>query len=124
MTVWNAAYIKVHFCDQKENIFNEIIKENAVFIIDTSLEFTIKIDWPDRRLNQSDLFKEKTPFIIPFLIYGNQDPKLNKLSESQGLNDIAPIIKNIWNPEMEVLGFDQFDEKYPSILIDNFLNKI
>jgi hypothetical protein len=124
LTVWNAAYLKVHFSDQKENIFNEIIKENAVFIIDTSSEFSIINDWPDKRLNQSDLFKEKAPFIIPFLIYGSQDPKLNKLSESQELNDIAPIIKNIWNPEMEVLGFDQFDEKYPSLLIDNFLNKI
>ena len=124
LTVWNAAYVRVHFSDHKENILKEIINEKAVFIIDTSSEFAIRNDWPDKRLNETELFKEKTPFIIPFLIYGNQNPKLNKLSENQELNNIDLLIKDIWNPEMEVLGFDQFDEKSPSKLIDNFLNKI
>ena len=133
-TVWNAAYVKIYVNENKGELFERIRTDNAIFTIDTASAFTEVNVWPDTRLTHEEnpIFGSYVPFIIPFLVYDTEeemrwDYEINKgLSEKGHATEYVESITNsirFFMPEPAfVLGFDEFDEKNPSAMIDNFIN--
>lgn len=133
-TVWQAAYVELYSNDKKDAVFNAIINDNRLFFADPSLTFQDIMVWPDTRLtnDENPVFSKFVPFVIPFLVY-NPTEELNWDNEialgiktngnaSDYVEQITQMTRFLLPEPSFVLGFDEFDEKNPSKLIDNFIN--
>lgn len=90
--------------------------------------------WSDTRLtnDENPIFSKYVPFVIPFLVYKltdqtNWDLEINiematKGNASDFVGQITNLTRFIMPEPSFILGFDKFDEKNPSRLIDNFIN--
>ena len=133
-TVWAAAYVKLYLNDKKVEIFESIINDNAVYMVDTSPVFKEINVWPDTRLTNDDnpIFSKYVPFIIPFLVTDtdkelNWDKEINLgLSTNGHASEYVETVTraiNFFMPEPAfVIGFDEFDDKNPSGLVDKIVN--
>ena len=133
-TVWIAAYVKIHFSDNKNEAFDAILNKNGVFIVDTSTVFKDINVWPDIRLtyDENAIFSKRIPFIIPFLVdksetKTNWELEINngtatKESTNTYIDEVTQAIRFFMPEPALIFGFDEFDEKNPSKLIDNFIN--
>jgi len=133
LTVWAAAYLKLFMNDKKDEVFKNIIENNAVYAVDTSTVFTNMNVWPDTRLTYDDnpIFGRYVPFIIPFLVVNtdkqlNWDKEINVGIAAKG--DASEYVEQVTNaisffmPEPAfIVGFDEFNETNPSELIDKFI---
>jgi hypothetical protein len=133
-TTWAAAYVKLYVNDNKDEIFANIINENAIYMVDTSSVFTEMNVWPDTRLtdDENPIFSKHVPFIIPFLV-SNTDKELNwdkeinsgiaaKGHASNYVKKVTTAIKFFMPEPTFIIGFDQFDQNNISGLIDKFIN--
>ena len=133
-TVWTAAYLKIYFNEKRDELFDTIINQNGIFMADTSTVFKDINVWPYTRLthDENQIFSKYVPFIIPFLVYKseektNWDIEINretntKENVSTYIDTVTQSIRFFMPEPAFILGFDEFDEKDPSKLINNFIN--
>ena len=133
-TVWQAAYVKLFVNKKKDELFQSIIHNNAVCVVDTAVIFTTMHVWPDTRLTyqENPEFSKYVPFILPFLGYETgkrmrwDDQIKQGIAEKGHASDYVETVTaslRFFMPQPAfVMGFDEFDETNPSALIDNFIN--
>lgn len=134
LTVWNAAYLKVACSEDKDELLQRVTQSTAVCVADTASIFNELNVWPDTRLTDSEnpVFSRYVPFIIPFLVYDTGKPMRWDYEIRQGIAEkghasdyVEAVTKSVqfFMPAPTfVIGFDEFDEKAPSALIDNFIS--
>ncbi|GAB3794867.1 hypothetical protein GCM10028819_09880 [Spirosoma humi] len=132
-TVWNAAYVKVYVNDNQAEVFNAIQTSKAVYTVDLSTLFPEVNVWPDTRLTyeENPLFSTYAPFVIPFLVDSQNkgirwDAEIAKEVAENGhasayVERVTKALRFFMAEPAFVIGFDEFDEKNPSGLIDNFI---
>ncbi len=131
-TVWQASYVQIYLNENSQAAFETIKNENARFFANPASSFQEFMIWPDSRLNidQEPMFERFIPFIIPFLVYMPKtylkwdiEIKTSKSQEhsTSYVEDVNNAIRFLMPEPSLVLGFDEFDEKNPSALVDNFL---
>lgn len=132
-TIWHASYVKLYLNEDKENAFNSIANENGRFLVDLGTSFNQLNVWPDTRLTyeENSIFSKYVPFIIPFLVYKNDeqikwDQELNieialNGHASKYVESITNLTRFMMPEPSFILGFDEFDEQNPSKLIENFI---
>lgn len=132
-TVWHAGYVQLFLNEKKDDAFNDIKNDNSLFLVDPSSAFKELNVWPDTRLTyeENPIFSKYVPFVIPFLTYKSDQPSIwdNEIQigmatrgdASEYVEKITKLISFFMPSPSFILGFDEFDEKNPSKLIDNFI---
>ena len=132
-TVWNAAYVKVYTNENQAEAFKTIRANQAIYTVDLSSLFREVNVWPDTRLTyeENPLFRTYAPFVIPFLVDSDNreirwDAEIAKGIAEKGhasayVERVTNALRFFMAAPAFVIGFDEFDEKNPSGLIDNFI---
>ena len=132
-TVWHAAYVKVYTTDNQAEVVKTIRANKAIYTIDLSALFSEVNVWPDTRLTyeENPLFGTYAPFVIPFLVDSENkairwDAKIAQGVAQKGhasayVERVTKALRFFMAEPAFVIGFDEFDEKNPSGLIDNFI---
>ncbi|RYX80165.1 hypothetical protein EON73_05665 [bacterium] len=133
-TVWTAAYVKLFVNNKKDEVFESIINDNAVYIVDTSTVFKDINVWTDIRLtyDENPIFSKYVPFIIPFLVKDtgkqlnwNKEIDVNISTNKHASQYIEKVNRaiNFFMPDPTfIIGFDEFDDENPSRLIDKIVS--
>ena len=134
LTVWYAAYAQFYAQPNRFELFAEMTLEKAQFVVVPPASFAEFHVWPDTRLttDENPIFGRFVPFIIPFLV--RKDPELlrwdKEFAAAEGdKNRISPYLKAV-NAAIKfvqpapafVLGFGEFDEQQPELLVEKFLS--
>ncbi|GAB3648732.1 hypothetical protein GCM10027594_24180 [Hymenobacter agri] len=134
LTVWYAAYAQFYAQPNRLELFAEMTVEKASFVTVPPASFAEFHVWPDTRLttDENPIFGRFVPFVIPFLV--RKDPELlrwdKEFAAAEGdKNRIAPYLKAV-NEAIKfvqpapafVLGFGEFDEQQPELLVEKFIN--
>ena len=134
LTVWYAAYAQLYAQPNRFELFAEITLEKAQFVLVPPASFAEFHVWPDTRLttDENPIFGRFVPFVIPFLV--RKDPELLRWDKefAAAAGDkayLAPYLKAV-NEAVRfvqpapafVLGFSEFDEQQPELLIEKFLS--
>jgi hypothetical protein len=134
LTVWYAAYAQFYTQPNRLELFAKMTVEKASFVVVPPASFAEFHIWPDTRLttDENPIFGRFVPFVIPFLV--RKDPELlrwdKEFAAAEGdKKRISPYLKAV-NESIHfvkpapafVLGFGEFDEQHPELLIEHFLN--
>ena len=134
LTVWYAAYAHFYAQPNRFELFAEMTLEKAQFVVVPPASFAEFHVWPDTRLttDENPIFGRFVPFVIPFLV--RKDPELlrwdKEFAAAEGdKNRISPYLKAV-NAAIKfvqpapafVLGFGEFDEQQPELLVEKFLS--
>ena len=134
LTVWYAAYAHFYAQTNRFELFAEMTLEKAQFVVVPPASFAEFHVWPDTRLttDENPIFGRFVPFVIPFLV--RKDPELlrwdKEFAAAEGdKNRISPYLKAV-NAAIKfvqpapafVLGFGEFDEQQPELLVEKFLS--
>jgi len=134
LTVWYAAYAQFYAQPNRLELFAEMTVEKASFVVKPPASFAEFHIWPDTRLttDENPIFGRFVPFVIPFLV--RKDPELlrwdaefsaaegDKKRISSYLEAVNAAIKFVQPAPAFVLGFGEFDEQQPELLIEKFLS--
>lgn len=134
VTVWYAAYAQLYSQPNRLDLFAEMTLEKAQFVVVPPASFAEFHIWPDTRLttDENPIFGRFMPFVIPFLV--RKDPELlrwdaeftaaegNKARINDYLETVNAAIKFVQPAPAFVLGFGEFDEQQPELLIEKFLS--
>ncbi|MBF9140379.1 hypothetical protein [Hymenobacter properus] len=134
ITVWYAAYAQFYAQPNRLEMFAEMTVEKASFVVVPPASFGEFHLWPDTRLtaDENPIFSRFIPFVIPFLV--RKDPELLRwdaeFAAAEGdqsrlrpyLDAVNAAIKFVQPAPAFVLGFGEFDEQQPELLIDKFVN--
>lgn len=134
ISVWYAAYAQLYAQPNRLELFAEMTVAKMSFIVSPPASFAQFHLWPDTRLTIDDnpIFGRFVPFIVPFLV--RKDPELLRwdaeFAAAEGdKNRISPYLKAV-NEAIRfvqpapafILGFGEFDEQQPELLIEKFLD--
>lgn len=132
LTVWYAAYAQFYAQPNRLELFAEMTVEKASFVTVPPASFAEFHLWPDTRLttDENPIFGRFVPFVIPFLV--RKDPELlrwDKEFAEGDKNRLAPYLKAV-NEAIHfvqpapafVLGFGEFDEQQPELLVEKFIS--
>lgn len=134
LTVWYAAYAQFYAQPNRLELFAEMTVEKVSFVTVPPASFAEFHVWPDTRLttDENPIFGRFVPFVIPFLV--RKDPELlrwdKEFAAAEGdKNRIAPYLKAV-NEAIKfvqpapafVLGFGEFDEQQPELLVEKFIS--
>jgi hypothetical protein len=134
VAVWQAAFIMMAVNEKSKGIADAVNQGQAAAIIDPSDSFRNLNIWPDKRLtcNENSIFSKIVPYIIPFFVYNDGRPTRwdtffeLEMQKTGYANELASGITEATRFMMKepsfVLGFDRFDEQYPSAMIDRFMS--
>ena len=104
-----------------------------LYQVDLSTLFGEVNVWPDTRLtyDENPLFSTYAPFVIPFLVDSENrgirwDAEITQGVAQTGhasayVERVTKALRFFMAEPAFVIGFDEFDEKNPSGLIDNFI---
>jgi hypothetical protein len=134
ITVWYAAYAQLYSQPNRLELFAEMTVEKASFVVEPPASFAEFHIWPDTRLttDENPIFGRFVPFVIPFLV--RKDPELlrwdaefaaaegNQARINPYLKTVNAALKFVQPKPAFVLGFGEFDEQQPELLIEKFLN--
>ncbi len=134
VTVWYAAYAQLYSQPNRLELFAEMTLEKAQFVVVPPTSFAEFHIWPDTRLttDENPIFGRFVPFVIPFLV--RKDPELlrwdaefaaaegNQARITAYLETVNAAIKFVQPTPAFVLGFGEFDEQQPELLVEKFLN--
>jgi hypothetical protein len=134
VTVWYAAYAQLYAQPNRLELFAEMTVEKTSFVVEPPASFAEFHLWPDTRLttDENPIFGRFIPFVIPFLV--RKDPELLRwdaeFSAAEGhpdrlrpyLETVNAAIKFVQPAPAFVLGFGEFDEQQPELLIEKFLS--
>ena len=134
LSVWYAAYAQLYAQPNRFELFAEMTLEKAQFVLVPPASFAEFHLWPDTRLttDENPIFGRFVPFVIPFLV--RKDPELLRWDKEftaaeNDKNRISPYLKAV-NAAIKfvqpapafVLGFGEFDEQQPELLVEKFLS--
>ena len=134
LTVWYAAYAHFYAQPNRFELFAEMTLEKAQFVVVPPASFAEFHVWPDTRLttDENPIFGRFVPFVIPFLV--RKDPELLRWDEEFAAADgdnrrlrpyldaVNAAIKFVQPAPAFVLGFGEFDEQQPELLVEKFLS--
>ena len=134
ISVWYAAYAQFYAQPNRFELFAEMTLEKAQFVVVPPASFAEFHVWPDTRLttDENPVFGRFVPFVIPFLV--RKDPELlrwdKEFAAADGdnhrlrpyLDAVNAAIKFVQPAPAFVLGFGEFDEQQPELLIEKFLS--
>lgn len=134
LTVWYAAYAQFYAQPNRLELYAEMTVEKASFVTVPPASFAEFHIWPDTRLttDENPIFGRFVPFVIPFLV--RKDPELLRwdaeFAAAAGdnrrlrpyLDAVNAAIKFVQPAPAFVLGFGEFDEQQPELLIEKFLS--
>ena len=134
LTVWYAAYAQFYAQPNRFELFAEMTLEKAQFVVVPPASFAEFHVWPDTRLttDENPIFGRFVPFVIPFLV--RKDPELlhwdEEFAAADGdnrrlrpyLDAVNAAIKFVQPAPAFVLGFGEFDEQQPELLVEKFLS--
>ena len=134
LTVWYAAYAQLYAQPNRFELFAEMTLEKAQFVLVPPASFAEFHVWPDTRLttDENPIFGRFVPFVIPFLV--RKDPELlrwdkefaaatgDKARLAPYLKAVNEAVRFVQPAPAFVLGFGEFDEQQPELLIEKFLN--
>ena len=134
LTVWYAAYAHFYAQPNRFELFAEMTLEKAQFVVMPPASFAEFHVWPDTRLttDENPIFGRFVPFVIPFLV--RKDPELlhwdEEFAAADGdnrrlrpyLDAVNAAIKFVQPAPAFVLGFGEFDEQQPELLVEKFLS--
>jgi hypothetical protein len=134
LTVWYAAYAQFYAQPNRLELFAEMTVEKASFVTVPPASFAEFHIWPDTRLttDENPIFGRFVPFVIPFLV--RKDPESLRwdaeFAAAEGdnrrirpyLDAVNAAIKFVQPAPAFVLGFGEFDEQQPELLIETFLS--
>ncbi|WP_345057614.1 hypothetical protein [Hymenobacter glaciei] len=134
ITVWYAAYAQFYAQPNRLELFAEMTVEKTQFVVVPPASFAEFHIWPDTRLttDENPIFGRFVPFVIPFLV--RKDPELlrwdKEFAAAEGddsrlrpyLDAVNTAIKFVQPAPAFVLGFGEFDEQQPELLIEKFLS--
>lgn len=134
LTVWYAAYAQFYAQPTRLELFAAMTVEKASFVTVPPASFAGFHIWPDTRLttDENPIFGRFVPFVIPFLV--RKDPELLRwdaeFAAADGdnsrlrpyLDAVNAAIKFVQPAPAFVLGFGEFDEQQPELLIEKFLS--
>ena len=134
VTVWYAAYAQFYAQPNRLELFAEMTVEKTSFVVEPPASFAEFHVWSDTRLttDENPIFGRFVPFIIPFLV--RKDPELlrwdaefaaaegNQTSINAYLETVNAAIRFVQPAPAFVLGFGEFDEQQPELLIEKFLS--
>ncbi|MET4072942.1 hypothetical protein [Hymenobacter sp. UYCo722] len=134
ISVWYTAYAQFYAQPNRFELFAEMTLEKAQFVLVPPASFAEFHVWPDTRLTigENPIFGRFVPFVIPFLV--RKDPELLRwdqefVTADGDKNRISPYLRAV-NEAIHfvqpapafVLGFGEFDEQQPELLIEKFLS--
>ena len=134
LTVWYAAYAQFYAQPTRLELFAAMTVEKASFVTVPPASFAGFHIWPDTRLttDENPIFGRFVPFVIPFLV--RKDPELLRwdaeFAAAEGdnsrlrpyLDAVNAAIKFVQPAPAFVLGFGEFDEQQPELLIEKFIS--
>ncbi len=134
VSVWFTAYAQLYAQPNRLALFAEMTVEKMSFVVIPPATFAEFHRWPDSRLttDENPIFGRFVPFVIPFLV--RKDPELLRwdaeFAAAEGdknrlrpyLDAVNAAIKFVQPAPAFVLGFGEFDEQQPELLIERFLN--
>lgn len=134
ITVWYAAYAQFYTQPNRLELFAEMTVEKASFVVVPPATFAEFHLWPDTRLttDENPIFGRFVPFVIPFLV--RKDPELLRwdaeFAAAGGdngrlrpyLDAVNAAIKFVQPTPAFVLGFGEFDEQQPELLVEKFIS--
>ena len=134
ISVWYTAYAQLYAQANRLKLFAEMTVEKTSFVVEPPASFAEYHVWPDTRLttDENPIFGRFVPFVIPFLV--RKDPGLlnwdKEFATADGdnrrvrpyLDAVNAAIKFVQPAPAFVLGFGEFDEQQPELLIEKFLS--
>ena len=134
VTVWYAAYAQLYAQPNRLELFAEMTVTKAQFVVVPPASFAEFHLWPDTRLStdENPIFGRFVPFVIPFLV--RKDPELlrwdKEFAAAEGdpsrlrpyLDAVNAAIHFVQPAPAFVLGFGEFDEQQPELLVEKFLS--
>ena len=134
VSVWYAAYAQLYAQPNRFELFAEMTLEKAQFVLSSSPDFAEYHLWADTRLtaDENPIFTRFVPFVIPFLVRKDPEPLRwdKEFAAADGdPNRLRPYLKSV-NEAIHfvqpapafVLGFGEFDEQQPELLIEKFMS--
>lgn len=134
VSVWYAAFAQFYAQPNRVELFGAMTLEKAQFVVVPPASFAEFNVWPDARLtsDENPIFSRFIPFVLPFLVRKNPDALRwdAEFSAAEGDRDrLKPYLKAVSQAlhfvqpaPAFVLGFGEFDEQHPELLIDKFLS--
>ena len=133
VSVWFTAYAQLYAQPNRLELFAEMTVEKTSFVVEPPASFAEIHLWPDTRLttDENPIFGRFIPFVIPFLV--RKDPEALRwdaeFAAAEGdknqlrpyLDAVNAAIKFVQPTPAFVLGFGQFDEQQPELLIEKFI---
>lgn len=133
VSVWFTAYAQLYAQPNHLELFAEMTVEKTSFVVEPPASFAEIHLWPDTRLttDENPIFGRFIPFVIPFLV--RKDPEALRwdaeFAAAEGdknqlrpyLDAVNAAIKFVQPTPAFVLGFGQFDEQQPELLIEKFI---
>ena len=134
VSVWYAAFAQLYAQPNRLGLYAEMTVEKLSFVVEPPASFAEFHLWTDTRLttDENPIFGRFVPFVIPFLV--RKDPELLRwdaeFTAAEGdKNRISPYLKAV-NEAIRfvqpapafILGFGEFDEQQPELLIEKFLD--
>ncbi len=134
VTVWYAAYAQLYAQPNRAALFAAMADEQARFLVAPPASFSEFHVWPDTRLTSAEnpVFSHYIPFVLPFLV--RKGPAALRwdaeFAAAEGdaarlqpyLEAVTAAIRFVQPAPAFVLGFGEFDEKWPERLVEEFMS--
>lgn len=134
MSVWYMAYAQFYAQPNRIEMFGEMTLEKTQFLVAPAAPFVEYSAWPDARLTNAEnpIFSRYIPFVVPFLVRKSPDALRwdAELAAADGDKErigwyreaVKEAIQFLQPAPAIVLGFAEFDEQHPEVLIDKFMS--
>ena len=134
ISVWYTAYAQLYAQPNRLELFAEMTVEKTSFMVESPASFAEFHIWPDTRLttDENPIFGRFIPFVIPFLV--RKDPELLRwdaeFAAAEGDNSrLRPYLdavnaasKFVQPAPAFVLGFGEYSEQHPELLVEKFIS--
>ena len=134
ISVWYMAYAQLYAEASRLEMYAEMTVEKTSFVVVPPASFAEFHTWPDTRLttDENPIFGRFVPFVIPFLV--RKDPELLRwdaeFAATEGeksrlrpyLDAVNTAIKFVQPAPAFVLGFGEFNEQQPELLVEKFMS--
>jgi hypothetical protein len=134
VSVWYTAFAQFYAQPNRIEMFGEMTLEKTPFLVVPPASFAEYNVWADTRLTPAEnpVFGRYIPFVLPFLV--RKDPDALRWDAeiaaagddrerlSWYLDAVKEAIQFVQPAPSFLLGFGEFDEQHPELLIEKFIS--